>query len=208
MITWAAVEEAFAWGNLWLAIPLQLVGFGIAIAQVRAARSESTKAKEAAEAASVAADRTRRQMHRDAASFLLPQLQQAEAELDYWMQRGDLSGVVRSLNAWRWQAAQLLSHRLSLRLDEDLADALELAIRHAGEAKNALDEPAASIVRRTREARQAITDVTGRLGDPILGLSSEATLDPTEQVANLTSNAADDGGRAAGRRQVDEQRTA
>lgn len=145
--------------NAWAAVPLQLIGFGIAIWQIRKAKSAAESARDAATSAvdSVGANLL---------LVVLPQLVQVETNLEWAVANRDRATTIHYLGAWRWQAGQvrgLLGRgesppRSTLRH-------LQASIAAAADAKLALQDPAEDVFECCRAVQKAIATVTGTIGE-------------------------------------------
>ncbi|WP_078279079.1 hypothetical protein [Mycobacteroides franklinii] len=106
------VKDFFEWSNLYLAIPLGLFGFLVAICQIvqakRAADRAEVKAgeaKTAAEAAKFAAENARSQFKTMSVTVLLPQLRSLEDAVERAIQDKNLILLLHLLQDWRWHAS-------------------------------------------------------------------------------------------------------
>lgn len=106
------VESAFTFANLYLGIPLGLIGFWFAIVQIQQARTaareakvKAGEAKDAADAAKAAAESARSQFKTMSVSVLLPQLRNLEEAIERAIHDRSLILLMHLLQDWRWQAS-------------------------------------------------------------------------------------------------------
>lgn len=142
-----------------LAIPLQILGFSLAIWQIR-------KAVNSAEAAETASKRAESQIAGNMLLVILPQLNQTENNLEWAVSRSDRSAIIHYLGSWRWQAGQLRGH-LARQGDstDNLLTQIQSSIAVAADTKLALQDEATDVSKRTKAALKAIASVTGLVGE-------------------------------------------
>lgn len=145
--------------NSWGAIPLQVLGFGIAFWQIRKTRKSADAAKNAALGAQA-------QIGSNLLLVVLPQLNQIETNLEWAISNANRIAVVHYLGSWRWQAGQVRGHlERQGDQDEDFLAMLQSSIATAADTKLALQDPAADLTKRTRAALKSIAAVTGLVGE-------------------------------------------
>ncbi|MGV0051618.1 hypothetical protein ACRU43_20580 [Mycobacterium colombiense] len=99
------LKDVFEWCNLYLALPLGLAAFGIAIWQIRDAKSAANEAKTAADAAKHAADKAIANFKARSVSSLIPQLMQLEDMIAQAVNKQSTEFMTHALHTWSWQAA-------------------------------------------------------------------------------------------------------
>jgi hypothetical protein len=143
-----------------------VVGFSVALYQIRRTRT-------AAEAAATATAATAEALRRGRLLVLLPQLQSLEGELHFALQVQD-AGVLRiTLGRWRYVASQaegLLSdgtdHELSLQLKDAIALAASAESRLAG-GNTQLTRTTASAMKAIREATSDAGAIASRMSQEV-----------------------------------------
>ncbi|MGV0805926.1 hypothetical protein [Mycolicibacterium setense] len=161
------VKTAFEWLNLYWQMPLGLIGFGIAIWQIRGARNAASDAKSAAEAAQLAADRTRDQFKSMSASSLLPQLLRLDEAVDRAIETRSTPLLIHVILTWRWQAGLCREYLDGSNPSEkDVMTRIQGSITAATGLKSDLlkfnDDT--DWIKATTRFRNAIGEVTGDLG--------------------------------------------
>jgi hypothetical protein len=144
--------------NTWTTIPLQIVGFGLAIWQIR-------KAITAAEAAKVAADQAVARVSSNLLLVVLPQLVQAEMNLEWAVAKGDSQVVAHYLGVWRWQAGQARGHLNEDHRHDELRTKIQASIAMAADAKLSLQDPTVDVLKKAKPVQRAIAEVTGVVGE-------------------------------------------
>lgn len=157
------------------AIPLQLIGFAVAIWQIR-------KAINSADAAKKAAARTEAQISGNLMLVILPQLNQTETNLEWAVGRSDRDAAIHYLGSWRWQAGQLRGHLgRQGKTSDDLMKQIQTSIAAAADTKLALLDTSADVGKRCKAAQKSIAVVTGLVGElsatnQIEGTSSDGVI--------------------------------
>jgi hypothetical protein len=152
--------------NAWSALPLQLIGFGLAIWQIRKALVEARQAKTAAESARDAAKATQESIANNNLLILLPQCQRAESDLEWAIRRGDPDLVIHYLGVWRWQAGQLRSLLAGTNSPEtELLSELQNSIAICAQTKIALQSPGVDVLKKSKAVQLSIANVTGKIGE-------------------------------------------
>jgi hypothetical protein len=145
--------------NGWAAIPLQVIGFGLALWQLSKTKSEAVAAKNAA------LD-TQKQIGANLLLVILPQLTQIETHLEWAVSKGDRDAAIHYLGAWRWQAGQVRGHLLEKEdADGDFMVQIQTSIATAADTKLALQDPVSDVPKRCKAAQKAIAKVTGMVGE-------------------------------------------
>ena len=145
--------------NSWASIPLQIVGFTIAIWQIRKTRKAADAAKEAVLGAEL-------QIGSNLLLVILPQLTQIEGNLEWSISNANRNAVVHYLGSWRWQAGQVRGHlERHGEGDEAFLTLLQTSIATAADTKLELQDPKADLMKRTRAALKSIAEVTGLVGE-------------------------------------------
>lgn len=159
--------------NTIVAIPLQLIGFGIAFWQIQ-------KAINASEAAKIASQRTEEKISSNLLLVILPQLTQAETNLEWAVSQLNRQATIHYLGSWRWQAGQLRGLLARNERDhEELMTKIQASIAVAADTKIALQNDTPDIAKRSKSALKAIAAVTGLVGE----LSAKNQIDgKTENV--------------------------
>jgi hypothetical protein len=141
------------------AIPFALIGFGATIWQ-------TTKARNAAEAARDAAKAAQSSISRNSLLMLIPQLQRVEDELERAVQIESAELAITWLSSWRWQAGQVRGFLgRSSAENKRILRALQSSISMAAQVKSAIiDGSPDDLASITRSARKAIADVTNEIG--------------------------------------------
>lgn len=161
--------------NGWATIPLAILGFIIAMHQIK-------KTLVAAEAAQTASESTVNQIGQNLLLLILPQLVQIEANLEWAVARKDREAAIHYLSAWRWQASQVRGHLVgSEEAQEVFLVQLQSSIATAADTKLALQDKDADVPKRTRSVQKSIALVTGLLGE----ISVKKTLEGVVTVANI-----------------------
>ena len=163
------------WLNASLALPIALVGFGIAIWQVRDAVTAANGAKSAADAAKSAAEDAIERFKSLSASALIPQLVRLEEAVDVAVERQSVDLLRHVVQNWRWQAGSCREF-----LDENVeAEAavmkkIQRSITAATSLRGELHGFSASTdwIAETTKLRKSIGDVTADLG----ALSAQQTI--------------------------------
>lgn len=142
-----------------LAIPLQLLGFSLALWQIR-------KAVTSADAAKEASTRAEAQISGNLLLVILPQLNQTETNVEWAVSRSDRDAAIHYLGSWRWQAGQLRGHlgRQGSASDE-LMTQIQASIAAAADTKLALQDTSADVAKRSKAALKSIAIVTGLVGE-------------------------------------------
>lgn len=154
------------------AIPLQAVGFSIAIWQILKAKGESKDAKDAARAATAAIASTRRSMLLSQLESSLPQLAAREDELEDALRSGNVEDVRRGLRKWRAESLRVAAALSGVApLGAAAAKTLRHAASKAGQARHELltevssDDLSEQAAKVTRDVLAAISDATYQLPD-------------------------------------------
>lgn len=98
------VKNGFEWANLYVSIPLGVIGFIIAIIQIRQAKAAAGEAKNAAEQAKEAADNAIRNFKSRSTGSLIPQLMQLEDMIAQAVAKKSPEFLTHALHTWGWQA--------------------------------------------------------------------------------------------------------
>lgn len=163
------MQEWLVATNTFLAIPLQLLGFGLALWQIRKAVNSSRAAKEASQ-------RTEEKISGNLLLVILPQLTQTETNLEWAVSQTDRHATIHYLGSWRWQAGQLRGLLARSESEhEELMTKIQASIAAAADTKIALQHESADIPKRSKSALKAIAVVTGLVGE----LSSKNQVDGT-----------------------------
>ena len=145
--------------NSWAAIPLQFLGFGIAVWQIR-------KAISSADAAKLASTRAEARIGSNLLLVILPQLNQTETNLEWAVSRSDREAVIHYLGSWRWQAGQLRGHLgRTPEMTNEVMTLIQDSITTAADTKLALQDVNADVARRCKAAQKSIAAVTGLVGE-------------------------------------------
>lgn len=154
--------------NGWVAIPLQLIGFGIAYWQI-------VKTRNVAAAARDSAKRTEEQIGSNLLLIVLPQLVQIETNLEWSVSRSDRHSAIHYLGSWRWQAGQLRGYLARQQESAEILDLIQNSIAIAADTKLALQDQNADVPKRCKSAQKTIASVTGKLGELTAKNSIEGT---------------------------------
>ncbi|TQS45887.1 hypothetical protein [Cryptosporangium phraense] len=160
--------------NDWSALPLQLIGLGIAIWQIRKAFAEASAARAAAERAEQAAKNTQVSLMRNHLLILIPQLQRAESDIEWAIGRADPDSIIHHLGVWRWQASQLKGMAgAAIRRDPGLETSIDDSLDAAALAKVALQNHSGDVAKKTRGVQLSIAAVTKRIGELAAQISAD-----------------------------------
>jgi len=99
------ITASFDWSNRYLAIPLGLLAFGVAIWQIRDAKKAAGEAKTAADAAKQAADGAIANFKSRSIAALIPQLSQLEDMIARASTAKSADFLSHAIHTWGWQAA-------------------------------------------------------------------------------------------------------
>ncbi|KQR06433.1 hypothetical protein ASF74_03425 [Arthrobacter sp. Leaf145] len=168
--------------NGWLAVPLQLVGFGIAYWQIFKTRSVAVAARDAAK-------RTEEQIGGNLLLLILPQLVQIETNLEWSVSRIDRHAAMHYLGSWRWQAGQLSGHLARQDDSQEMLALIQASIAMAADTKLALQDEKSDVARRCKSAQKTIAAVTGKLGELTAKNSIEGTASNAKQRQAPTPSA-------------------
>ncbi|MGE2717892.1 hypothetical protein ACQI4L_27855 [Mycolicibacterium litorale] len=166
-VTVEVVKHGFEWANLYLQLPLGIAGFWFAIVQIRQAKAAASEAKDAAEAAQVAADRTREQFRTASASSLLPQLLRLDEAVDRAIETRSAPLLIHVILTWRWQAGLCREYLDgSVPLEKEVMTKIQGSILAATTLKGELlrFKKDTDWVKATSRFRTAIGEVTSDLG--------------------------------------------
>lgn len=153
----STITNIFEWLNLWLSIPLTVVGFAAAIRQATKARTASELAKEAAQRAEAL-------LSKNQLILLIPILHRAEGDLETALEHGERRLVEYHLSSWRWHSSQFRSYLTDSAADKKLAKSVQASIALAAETKLRLGESESDMGKICIPVREAIAAVTGELG--------------------------------------------
>lgn len=142
------------------AIPLAILGFGIAIWQIR-------KTRTAAESALKAAGETQRGIGRSTILLLIPQLHRTEEELERAIGGGHQDLVLSWLSTWRWQAGQLRGLlKVAAPNERGVLKSIQESIVISMDLRNELLGIAnGDLIAATKAVRTSISAVTNGLGE-------------------------------------------
>lgn len=162
------------------AIPLQALGFGLAFWQIAKARSESTKAKNAAEAAGEAIANTRRSMIISQLESLVPQLHHREEELERAVQDQEGDAIREALRLWRTDALRLAAALSELApLGAEVVSPLKKSALAAGQVgRKLLVGPSLP---------DMSTEQSLEIFEPLLGVISEVTAELPELEQQISA---------------------
>lgn len=93
------------WSNLYLQLPLGVLGFSIALWQITDAKTAARNAQTAAELAKTAADNAITNFKSRSISSLIPQLMQLEDMIAKAVEKRSPEFLMHALHTWSWQAA-------------------------------------------------------------------------------------------------------
>lgn len=155
------------WTNALASLPLGIVGFIIAIVQIRQAKDAAKNAQTAAEAAMQAASSAREQFKTVSASSLIPQLIRLEEAVTTAMHQKSLPLLTHVVGNWVWQAGQCRQFLDSGRAEEatimtNIQKSIT-AIRALKQELPKLNEQA-NWIDATSRVRKALSVVTADLG--------------------------------------------
>ncbi|OZC67021.1 hypothetical protein CH276_07440 [Rhodococcus sp. 06-470-2] len=172
--------EFFVWANLWLALPLGIIGFAITLWQVLDAKKAANRAKSAADAAEDAAKEAskaaRSQVRSIQVASIGPHLMRLEENIDSAIERQSSELLNVSIVNWRLQATTYKQF-----LDPNIPNELALSkkIQKAILPVNALKLSIISFdnstdwASETEKVRKAVNEVTAEVGAIIAQQSIE-----------------------------------
>jgi len=167
-------EAIFSWLNLYWQMPLALIGFLIAICQIRQAKraadqakAKASEAKTAAEAAKEAAEVARGQFKALSLAVLLPQLRTVEEAVDRAILDRSLTLLAHLLQDWRWHASACREY-LDERVEAEAAaeTVIQASVVAAANLKLKFPSftPDTDWAKETSRMRRTMADVTSNLG--------------------------------------------
>lgn len=151
--------EFFDWMNMWLAMPVAVLGFSITLYQLK-------KTKDAAEAAESAVKNASSAFNNNLLLSLLPQLLRIESEIDGAVANGHRELVSHYIAQWRWQAGQLKG-LLNNGVDADIkrvGKALQTSIAICATQKFDVANVSITLEIAARPIQDAVAKVTGDIG--------------------------------------------
>jgi hypothetical protein len=168
------VESFFEWSNLYLALPLVIVGFIFAIWQIMQAKSAADEAERkagnaetAANAAKAAAENARSQFKMMSVTVLLPQLRNLEEAVERAIHDEELHLLLHLLQDWRWQASTCREYLDgSIAAEAAAMTKIQTSVAAVTNLKPkilAFNE-ATDWTKETGRMRKTMTDVTANLG--------------------------------------------
>lgn len=168
---WARAVELF---NLYVAVPLGIIGFIFAICQIVQAKNaadraevKAAEAKTAAEAARSAAEQARGQFKTLSVAAMLPQLRTLEEAIDQAILARSPMLLAHLIQDWRWHATECRE------LLDEAVEAEATTMKHIQTSVSAskglkLKFPEFTTetdwAKETSRLRKAVTDVTANLG--------------------------------------------
>lgn len=176
----ANVRDAFEWSNIYLAIPLSVVGFGLAIWQLDTARKASERAQTAAEAAQSASAKTSREIERSLRKNVFAELVGVSGLLDRELSQlttdGGAAQIERVLDVLRrWSTAARDLNSLMHPTEVEGKKSIENSIRVCRHARDTFRKGHFEVaLEEAFEALEATEDFLDQAAMPVTRSTSSA----------------------------------